>query len=119
VLARTAALADAAATIIANAVDLDHAGIKRRPAASLKDDSDLGDLLVTVDVPPLPQPLIDFALSRGVQSAQRLQENGLIECAALFLQGRVRVAGTDRSGVLLARRENPTTEVTCSTYAAC
>jgi uncharacterized protein len=119
VLARTAAMADAAATVIANAVDLDHAAIVRRPASSLKDDSDLGDMLVTVDVPDLPQPLIDFALTRGAQTAQRLRENGLIECAALFLQGRVRVVGIDRSGALPAPRVHTTTEATCSTYAAC
>lgn len=119
VLARTAASADAAATIIANAVDLDHAAIVRQPASSLKDDSDLGDMLVTVDVPPLPPPLIDFALTRGAQTAQRLQQNGLIECAALFLQGRVRVVGIDRSGASPAHRAHITTEATCSTYAAC
>jgi ApbE superfamily uncharacterized protein (UPF0280 family) len=119
VLARTAAMADAAATIIANAVDLDHAAIVRRPASSLKDDSDLGDMLVTVDVPSLPQPLIDFALTRGAQAAQHLQEIGLIECAAMFLQGRVRVVGIDRSGALPATRVDITTEATCSKYAAC
>lgn len=119
VLARTAALADAAATIIANAVNLDHAAIVRRPASSLKDDSDLGDLPVTVEVPPLPQPLIDFALARGVQSVRHLQENGLIECAALFLQRRVRVVGMAHTDALPAARVNITTEATCSTYAAC
>ncbi|ANB76757.1 thiamine biosynthesis protein ApbE [Paraburkholderia phytofirmans OLGA172] len=120
VLARNAATADAAATMIANAVDLDHAGIVRRPASSLKDDSDLGDMLVTVDVPSLPQPLIDFALARGVDAAQRLQEQGLIEGAALFLQGRVRVAGgTCRNGALFAQRAQITTEAPCSRYAAC
>jgi uncharacterized protein len=119
VLACTAASADAAATIIANAVDLDHPGIVRRPASSLKDDSDLGEMLVTVDVPSLPQPLVDFALTRGAQTAQRLQQNGLIECAALFLQGRVRVVGIDHSGALLTHRANLTTEATCSKYAAC
>ncbi|SDR38782.1 hypothetical protein SAMN05443245_5374 [Paraburkholderia fungorum] len=119
VLARTAAIADAAATIIANAVDLDHAAIVRRPASSLKDDSDLGDLPVTVDVPSLPQPLVDFALSRGAQAAQHLREIGLIECAALFLQGRVRVVGMDRNGALPTPRADTTTEATCSKYAAC
>ncbi|HEX3378228.1 MAG TPA: UPF0280 family protein [Paraburkholderia sp.] len=119
VLARDAACADAAATMIANAVDLDHAGIVRRPAASLKDDSDLGDLLVTVDVPRLPQPLIEFALARGVDVAHRLREQGLIEGAALFLQGRVRVAGIDNSGALSATRASLTTEAPCSKYAAC
>ena len=43
VFARTAAAADAAATVIANAVDVDDARIVRRRADELKDDSDLGD----------------------------------------------------------------------------
>ena len=119
VLARDAATADAAATMIANAVDLDHAAIVRRPASSLKDDSDLGDLLVTVDVPALAQPLIDLALARGVAVAQRLREQGLIEGAALFLQGRVRIAGIHENGALSARRAPTITEAPCSKYAAC
>jgi uncharacterized protein len=119
VLARNAATADAAATIIANAVNLDHASIARRPASSLKDDSDLGDMLVTVDVPSLPQPLIDFALARGVDAARRLREQGLIEGAALFLQGRARVAGTHYQGALFGNRAGITTEAPCSKYAAC
>src|SRR5206468_10747238 len=41
VLARTAARADAAATMIANAVDVVDARIRRAPANQLKDDSDL------------------------------------------------------------------------------
>jgi hypothetical protein len=118
VLARHAATADAAATIIANAVNLDHAGIVRRPASSLKDDSDLGDMLVTVDVPSLPQPLIDFALARGVETAQRLRQNGLIEGAALFLQGRARAVGIHDSCALPAPHAHPETEAPCSKYAA-
>src|SRR5580700_2735609 len=51
VLADRAALADAAATIIANAVNLpDHPKVQRVPARDLVPDSDLGDLAVTVDV---------------------------------------------------------------------
>jgi ApbE superfamily uncharacterized protein (UPF0280 family) len=125
VLARDAATADAAATIIANAVNLDHegaldhAGIVRRPASSLKDDSDLGDLLVTVDVPALPAPLIDLALARGVAAAQRLREQGLIEGAALFLQGRARVAGIHDTGARLTSPVHTITEAPCSKYAAC
>lgn len=120
VLACNAATADAAATMIANAVDCDHAGIVRRPASSLKDDSDLGDMLVTVDVPPLPQPLIDFALARGAETAQRLRERGLIESAALFLQGQVRVVGMIQQGAaLLTHRARKPTEAPCSKYAAC
>ncbi|MFP3568184.1 UPF0280 family protein [Paraburkholderia sp. SIMBA_030] len=120
VLACNAAAADAAATMIANAVDCDHAGIVRRPASSLKDDSDLGEMLVTVDVPPLPQPLIDCALSRGAETAERLRERGLIESAALFLQGQVRVVGMIQQGAaLLTHRARKPTEAPCSKYAAC
>ena len=50
VLARDAATADAAATLIANAVDIDSPAIMRRPARELDPDSDLGDRLVTVSV---------------------------------------------------------------------
>ncbi|MBV8626664.1 MAG: UPF0280 family protein [Paraburkholderia sp.] len=126
VLARTAAQADAAATVIANAVDIDHAGIVRRPASSLKDDSDLGERLVTVDVPALPQPLIDFALTRGAQAAASLLDAGMIEGAALFLQRRTRVVGlTDHgdepraSGAGGTDRIKQQTEAPCSKYAAC
>ena len=51
VLAKTASQADAAATIIANAVDLPgHPAIIRCPANELQPDSDLGARLVTRDV---------------------------------------------------------------------
>lgn len=120
VLARSAAIADAAATMIANAVDLDHPGVVRRPASSLKDDSDLGDLLVTVDVPPLSLSQIDEALARGVHIAAQLKQRGLIESAALFLQGRVRVAGMDDAVIArFAPRAQHTMEAPCSKYAAC
>ncbi|WOD15130.1 UPF0280 family protein [Paraburkholderia kirstenboschensis] len=119
VLARNAASADAAATMIANAVNLDHAGIVRMPASSLKDDTDLGDQLVTVDVPSLPLPLIDFALARGVEAARRLLDREMIEGAALFLQGRVRIAGMHGTGALLSHRAQTTTEAPCLKYAAC
>lgn len=123
VLARDAASADAAATMIANAVDVAHPGILRRPAASLKDDSDLGELPVTVHVPPLPAPLIDIALARGIDAARGLQQRGLIEGAALFLQGQIRVAGIDDDTRALPgqrERKTPTTqEAPCSKYAAC
>jgi ApbE superfamily uncharacterized protein (UPF0280 family) len=119
VLARNAASADAAATMIANAVNLDHAGIVRVPASSLKDDTDLGDRLVTANVPSLPQPLVDFALARGVEAARSLLDSEMIDGAALFLQGRVRVAGMHGTSALLSHRAQTTTEVPCSKYAAC
>ena len=88
VLARTAADADAAATMIANAVDVDDPAIVRTPASSLKDDTDLGDIPVTVDVPPLPHDQVQAALRAGLKRARALQSRGLIWSAALICQGR-------------------------------
>jgi uncharacterized protein len=89
VVARCAAAADAAATLIANAVDCDFPGIMRAPANQLKDDTDLGSRLVTVEVPALPASAIAAALARGRIEAEHWRERGLIAAAALFLQGSV------------------------------
>ena len=88
VLARTAADADAAATMIANAVNVDDPTIQRAPASSLKDDTDLGDIPVTVGVPPLAHAQVQAALRAGLKRARALQSRGLIWSAALICQGR-------------------------------
>ncbi|MBX3581826.1 MAG: UPF0280 family protein [Rhizobiaceae bacterium] len=94
VLARSGAEADAAATIIANAVDLPgHAAITRVPANSLSPDSDLGDILVTTDVGALSSGDVAAALENGLAIAQDLRRNRLIEAAALFLNGEDRICG--------------------------
>jgi ApbE superfamily uncharacterized protein (UPF0280 family) len=94
VLARTAAEADAAASIIANAVDLVRdPRITRRPAASLQPDSDLGDRLVTVAVAPLDQASIALALAQGATAADTLVARGLIAGACLHLQGMTQTVG--------------------------
>ena len=88
VLARTAAEADAAATVIANAVNIEDARIVRRPACDIKDDSDLGDRLVTVDVQPLPPELTQSALAAGLACALTLRAQGLICSAVLVCQNQ-------------------------------
>jgi uncharacterized protein len=93
VLARRATEADAAATMIANAVNADHLAIERRPARAVKDDSDLGDLLVTVAVDELPPDIVAAALDAGESEARLMQAAGLIHGAVLLLQGEVRVIG--------------------------
>jgi ApbE superfamily uncharacterized protein (UPF0280 family) len=71
VLADSAATADAAATVIANAVDLPrHTAIRRKPAADLQPDSDLGRKRVTIGVGALTEA------------------EGHIIAASLFLKGR-------------------------------
>jgi uncharacterized protein len=96
VLAATASAADAAATIVANAVDLADARIVRAPASTVRDDSDLGDRLVTRHVPPLSGRLIETALARGADEAQAQIRAGRIIAAVLSLQGRWRLVGEVR-----------------------
>lgn len=94
VLADTAARADAAATVIANAVDLpDHPGIRRVPAAELQPDSDLGRIPVTRKVPRLTAAEVEEALAAGLACAEQIRKRGLIVAAALHLQGRTRLVG--------------------------
>jgi ApbE superfamily uncharacterized protein (UPF0280 family) len=91
VLAADGAAADAAATMIANHVNADHPAIERAPADALRDDTDLGSLLVTVDVPALPLATVDDALDRGLAFARRCRARGLIHTALLVLQGCTRM----------------------------
>jgi len=92
VLAKTAAMADAAATVIANAVDLPgHAGIVRVPACDIQPDSDLGERPVTRDVAQLAPDDIAKALAAGTERARALLARGLIDGAALSLQGETTV----------------------------
>jgi hypothetical protein len=99
VFARSAAAADVAATLIANAVDLPgHSAIERRPASELDPDSDLGDRAVTVAVGELTRDEIAAALARGQAEALKMQAAGLIEAAVLFLRGEAEVVGGE--GVL-------------------
>ena len=69
ILARTAAMADAAATLVANAIDLPgHPGIERRPADAIDPDSDLGPRLITWSVPRLSAAEIERSLDKGRQT---------------------------------------------------
>jgi ApbE superfamily uncharacterized protein (UPF0280 family) len=103
VLAATAAAADAAATLIANEVQVDHPAVCRRPAVELDPDSDLGERPVTVSVGALPPDAIATALERGAGAAEAMRRSGLIEAACLWLRGDCRVVGP----LTLGRREEP------------
>ncbi len=95
VLAANAATADAAATLIANAIDLPESPkVLRAAASSLSPDSDLGDRLVTIDVQSLTRTEKNRALQAGVQCAQQMHAAGLLKAACLHLQGQSRVVGS-------------------------
>lgn len=95
VVAARTSVADAAATLIANAVDVDHPCIQRSPARKLDPDSDLGDLLVTVDVGHLPDAAVQSALEAGAARATQLMARTPdLHGVSLALQGRRCVLGT-------------------------
>jgi hypothetical protein len=99
VLAMTASHADAAATIIANAVDLPgHPAITRLPANELQPDSDLGARLVTRELGALSESEVEQALEAGANCARRLLTAGLIEGAALRLKGETLLVGIGAAG---------------------
>ena len=94
VLAKNAAAADAAATLIANAVDLPGSPLVKRVAAcDLDPESDLGDRLVTVDVLPLGPDEVSRALERGTSLARTLLAAETIAAAALCLDDQIRTIG--------------------------
>ncbi|MCB1380558.1 MAG: UPF0280 family protein [Alphaproteobacteria bacterium] len=91
VLAATASAADAAATLIANAVDLPgHPAISRCAADDVQPGSDLGRRLITRSVGYLQPEEITLALDRGVTRAETMVDRGLIEACALHLAGMTR-----------------------------
>ncbi|MEX0316577.1 MAG: UPF0280 family protein [Ruegeria sp.] len=94
VLARNAAAADVAATLIANAVDLPgHPAIRRVAARELRDDSDLGSRLVVVQCGDLTENEVWRAVQNGHRVAQDMYKTNIIRAAHLSLRGRSCQAG--------------------------
>jgi hypothetical protein len=107
VLADRAAMADAAATIIANAVDLPgHPAVTRVPACDLAPDNDLGGILVTQGIGQLSPDEIAAALDDGVAMAESLLPAGLIRAVALHLQGETKIVGATQLSDGEQRRGN-------------
>ncbi|GGA12867.1 UPF0280 family protein [Neptunicoccus cionae] len=96
VLADCAATADAAATLIANRVDLpDHPAITREKAEALDPDSDLGARLVVTGCGDISAADVTGALENGAKLARAMQTQGRIKAAYLLLQGQSRMIGTE------------------------
>ena len=94
VLAGSAAAADVAATLIANAVDAPGAaGIRRQAAVELAPDSDLRHNQVTVDVGDLDPIAVALAMRSGVHMAEQLYASGLVLAVYIQLKNEVAVVG--------------------------
>jgi hypothetical protein len=103
ILADRAVVADAAATIVANAVDLPgHPAIARVPAREIVPDSDLGQRLVTRNVGRLTEAEVAEALASGEAVANELIARGVVRAAALNLCGETRVVGRTFAAAIAA-----------------
>lgn len=107
VLAASAAQADAAATMIANAVNIDAPEVQRLPATRVRDDSDLGERLVTVGVGRLSTSQVARALAAGLAQADHELDCGRIDAALLCLQGEMRHRRRSSAALDGRRRTGP------------
>ena len=112
VLAKTAAMADTVATLIANAVDVDVPQVKRAPAVEIDPDSDLGERLVTVEVGVLDPMSRATALGSGREVAEEFVRRGLVIEAFLNVQGEYMSVGPHKigspaSGLLRSHGDTP------------
>ena len=87
VVARTASLADAAATAVANASFLEDAQVWRRRAEELDPYTDIAGLDVTVRVGPLSEEKKSQALAQAIQKAEDLVRREVILGAFVAVQG--------------------------------
>jgi uncharacterized protein len=89
VVADSGAAADAAATYIGNAINVESWLVARRKAAEIDPDTDIPDEMVTVRVGKLDGELIREALSHGLMAARKLKEAGIIRDAVLILREKM------------------------------
>lgn len=87
VVARTASLADAAATAVANASFLEDSQVLRRSAEDLDPYTDIPGLDITVKVGPLSEEKKGLAVSRAFQKAEDLVRRQVIFGAFVAVQG--------------------------------
>lgn len=115
VLAESAAKADAAATMIANKVDLPGSvKITREAASDLAPDTDLGDLKVTTGVPPLAPAEIEAAIANGERAARAYLGRGLATAAYLALAGERRTVSAHPAELLSKTHQNTHREAVCA-----
>jgi ApbE superfamily uncharacterized protein (UPF0280 family) len=89
VLAESASLADAAATVVANATRVEHPCIEKALADNIYPDTDLVGEWVTKSVGELPPEKIREGLAKGLAKAESLFDQGLIQGALIVIRGKM------------------------------
>ncbi len=101
VVADSAALADAAATLIANRTSAEATGVVRRKARELDPLTDIPDELVTVARGCLDTEAVITAVTNGYEEAARLKSAGVIREAVVILKGRMMHTIDNKSTIIL------------------
>lgn len=87
--ARSSALADAAATSVANAATCDHPGIERCPAERIDALTDIQGHLVTCRIGELSPSAISRAMAGAIKRARQLYDRKVIAAAIVCIQNQV------------------------------
>ena len=94
VIAEKASVADAAATIIGNHIDLKNSNkVKKTVANNLYEDTDLNDKLITVSVENLTENEIRQAMSKGRNISKHYISKNLIKSVIINLQDNILILG--------------------------
>jgi len=101
VLSKSAAFADAAATVIGNFTNVDDARIRRSLAERIYPDTDIVGEWVTTEVRGLSPEKIEEALTNGLTKAYSIGKKGLMKGALIAVKNRV--AWTDSLSPLLTK----------------
>lgn len=88
ILARTASLADAAATAVANASFVEDEHVIQQAAERIDPNTDIAGIAVTVKVGPLSQEKTEMAVARALEKANILAEKGVTLGAVVEVQDR-------------------------------
>jgi ApbE superfamily uncharacterized protein (UPF0280 family) len=90
-VASTACLADAAATLLGNTVNVDDPAIERQLAEEIYPGTDIPGQLVTTRAGNINQNKIKEALEKGLIKAKELQDKGMLFGALLALKGKIKI----------------------------
>jgi ApbE superfamily uncharacterized protein (UPF0280 family) len=88
VLSKSAALADAAATVIGNFTNVDDPRIRRSLAERIYPDTDIAGAWVTTEVRGLSPGKIEEALKHGLSKAYHIYKKGLMRGALIAVKDR-------------------------------
>lgn len=91
-VAASPAVADACATALSNACDVDSPAVERALAEEISPGTDIPGLLVTTAIGPLTDEEIPTALNSAAAYAQNLVDRGVILGAFISLRGAVRLS---------------------------